>query len=133
MLGTDFILDAFAKEGIDHLFMVPGGLIDPFRPALGRQNLLKPIVGAQCAQHDKKVAVITGDGCIHMQGIEIATAARYQLAAAILTLTLTWEDIPASLQKLAIDTYGMEGLVEVVVLSGFYQLFSAVNQGFDIP
>ena len=47
MLGTDFILDAFAKEGIDHLFMVPGGLIDPFLPALGRQNLLKPIVAAQ--------------------------------------------------------------------------------------
>tara|TARA_R110000868_G_scaffold73344_1_gene212842 strand:+ start:102 stop:656 length:555 start_codon:yes stop_codon:yes gene_type:complete len=60
-------------------------------------------------------------------------SAPYQLAAAILTLTLTWKDIPASLQKLAIDAYGMEGFVEVVVLSGFYQLFSAVNQGFDIP
>ena len=32
--GTDFVLDALLREGIDHLFMVPGGLIDPFLPAL---------------------------------------------------------------------------------------------------
>lgn len=47
MLGTDFILDCLSKENIDHIFMVPGGLIDPFLPALGRQNALKPIVAAQ--------------------------------------------------------------------------------------
>lgn len=47
MLGTDFILDALAREGLDHLFMVPGGLVDPFLPAIGRQKGLKPIVAAQ--------------------------------------------------------------------------------------
>ena len=47
MLGTDFILDGLAREGIDHIFMVPGGLVDPFLPALGRQSVLKPIVAAQ--------------------------------------------------------------------------------------
>lgn len=47
MLGTDFILSCLSKEKIDHLFMVPGGLIDPFLPALGRQKALKPIVAAQ--------------------------------------------------------------------------------------
>src|SRR5476651_961616 len=47
MLGTDFLLDCLAKEGIDHIFMVPGGLIDPFLPALGRQKIIKPIVAAQ--------------------------------------------------------------------------------------
>lgn len=47
MFGTDFILDALAKERIDHIFMVPGGLIDPFLPAIGRQNTLTPIVAAQ--------------------------------------------------------------------------------------
>ena len=47
MLGTDFILSALAKEGLDHLFMVPGGLVDPFLPALGRQSALTPIVAAQ--------------------------------------------------------------------------------------
>lgn len=46
MLGTDFILDALSREGLDHLFMVPGGLVDPFLPALGRQHALKPIVAA---------------------------------------------------------------------------------------
>ena len=47
MLGTDFILDALAREGVSHLFMVPGGLVDPFLPALGRQTALTPIVAAQ--------------------------------------------------------------------------------------
>jgi hypothetical protein len=27
---------------------------------------------------------------------------------------------------------GKQGLVEIVVLSGFYQMFAAINQGFDI-
>jgi acetolactate synthase-1/2/3 large subunit len=47
MLGTDYILNALAQEDIDHLFMVPGGLVDPFLPALGRQSALRPIVAAQ--------------------------------------------------------------------------------------
>jgi acetolactate synthase-1/2/3 large subunit len=47
MLATDYLLDALATEGIDHLFMVPGGLVDPFLPALARQAKLRPIVAAQ--------------------------------------------------------------------------------------
>ncbi len=47
MLGTDYLLDALAAEGVDHLFMVPGGLVDPFLPALGRQTAVRPIVAAQ--------------------------------------------------------------------------------------
>lgn len=46
-VGTDFILEALAREGLDHLFMVPGGLVDPFLPAFGRQTALMPIVAAQ--------------------------------------------------------------------------------------
>ena len=46
-LGTDFILDALVREGANYLFMVPGGLIDPFLPALGRQKALTPIIAAQ--------------------------------------------------------------------------------------
>jgi acetolactate synthase I/II/III large subunit len=45
--GVDFILEALSAEGVDHLFMVPGGLVDPFLPALGRQTALTPIVAAQ--------------------------------------------------------------------------------------
>lgn len=47
MFGTDYLLNSLEKEGIDHIFMVPGGLIDPFLPALARQSALKPIVAAQ--------------------------------------------------------------------------------------
>jgi acetolactate synthase-1/2/3 large subunit len=36
-------------------------------------------VGVQCARPDRRVAVITGDGCMHMHGIEVQTAARYRL------------------------------------------------------
>src|SRR5258705_5476879 len=45
--GTDYLLDAFVREGISHLFMVPGGLVDPFLPALARFTAVKPIVAAQ--------------------------------------------------------------------------------------
>jgi acetolactate synthase-1/2/3 large subunit len=45
--GTDYLLDAFIREGVSHLFMVPGGLVDPFLPALARFPALKPIVAAQ--------------------------------------------------------------------------------------
>ena len=45
-LGSDFILNALAQEGLTHLFLVPGGLIDPFLPALARHPQLHPIVAA---------------------------------------------------------------------------------------
>src|SRR5262245_20562802 len=45
-LGTEYILDALAAEGLGHLFMVPGGLIDPFLPALARQGRIKPVIAA---------------------------------------------------------------------------------------
>jgi acetolactate synthase I/II/III large subunit len=44
--GSDFILDALLQEGLTHLFLVPGGLIDPFLPALARHPRLRPIVAA---------------------------------------------------------------------------------------
>lgn len=44
--GSDFILDALVQEGLRHLFFVPGGLVDPFLPALVRQPELQPIVAA---------------------------------------------------------------------------------------
>jgi acetolactate synthase-1/2/3 large subunit len=45
-LGTDFILDALVAEGLAHLFMVPGGLVDPFLPALARQTKITPVIAA---------------------------------------------------------------------------------------
>ena len=46
-LGSDFILDALVQEKLTHLFLVPGGLIDPFLPALARHPKLQPVVAAQ--------------------------------------------------------------------------------------
>ena len=47
MKGTEFILRSILADGADHVFMVPGGLIDPFYPALQAVPELTPIVAAQ--------------------------------------------------------------------------------------
>lgn len=47
MKGTDYILKALAAEGIEALFCVPGGLIDPFLSAFEHTPLIKPIIAAQ--------------------------------------------------------------------------------------
>jgi 4-carboxymuconolactone decarboxylase len=56
----------------------------------------------------------------------------YSLLRAILDRTLAWQAIPDDLQAGAVTQWGAEGLVEIVVLSGFYQMFAAINQGFAI-
>lgn len=56
----------------------------------------------------------------------------YALLRDILAFTLSWKPVPDALQQRAADAFGKEGLVEIVVLSGFYQMFAAINQGFDI-
>ena len=43
-------------------------------------------VGVQIAKPDRRVAVITGDGCMQMHGMEIQTAARYDLPIIYLVL-----------------------------------------------
>src|SRR4029077_14346327 len=55
-LGSDFILDALLQEGLTHLFLVPGALVDPFLPALARHPGLKPIVAA----HEGGAAYMAG-------------------------------------------------------------------------
>lgn len=47
MLGTDFILRSLVADGVDHLFLVPGGLVDLFMPAIGRVTGVTPVVAAQ--------------------------------------------------------------------------------------
>ena len=56
----------------------------------------------------------------------------YALLHAILAKTMAWQPVPDDLQARAVTQWGAEGLVEIVVLSGFYQMFAAINQGFDI-
>jgi acetolactate synthase I/II/III large subunit len=47
MNGTDYILKALASEGIEALFFVPGGLIDPFLSAFENTPQVRPIVACQ--------------------------------------------------------------------------------------
>ena len=56
----------------------------------------------------------------------------YALVGAILEKTMAWQPVPDDLQSRTAAQWGVEGLVEIVVLSGFYQMFAAINQGFDI-
>ena len=56
----------------------------------------------------------------------------YALVHAILTKTTAWQVVPDELQAQAAAQWGKPGLVELVVLSGFYQMFAAINQAFDI-
>ncbi len=56
----------------------------------------------------------------------------YELLREILAQTLAWRPVPDALQARAAAEWGKEGLVEIVVISGFYQMFAAINQGFDI-
>lgn len=47
MKGTQYVLRALAAEGIEALFFVPGGLIDPFLSAFEDTLPLRPIIAAQ--------------------------------------------------------------------------------------
>ncbi len=47
MKGTHFILEALAAEGIEALFFVPGGLVDPFLTAFEDIPRIRPIIAAQ--------------------------------------------------------------------------------------
>jgi acetolactate synthase-1/2/3 large subunit len=44
--ATNYLLEAIGTEGITHVFLVPGGLIDPFLPALAGTRGLTPVVAA---------------------------------------------------------------------------------------
>ena len=47
MKGTEFIVRSLVADGVDHLFMVPGGLIDPFLAALPAAPGIRPVIAAQ--------------------------------------------------------------------------------------
>ena len=46
MNGASFLVRSLATEGIDHLFMVPGGMNDPFMPAMTESAGVRSIVAA---------------------------------------------------------------------------------------
>ena len=69
---------------------------------------------------------------IKAHGVSGSFPEPYQLAAQVLMATLIWKNIPEEVQSSATKKYGIYGFIEIVVLSGFYQMFAAINEGFDI-
>jgi 4-carboxymuconolactone decarboxylase len=65
-------------------------------------------------------------------GAKVGLPHPFALLREVLTKTLAWRPIPDALQAQAAAEWGNAGLVEIVVISGFYQMFAAINQGFDI-
>lgn len=47
MQGNEFLLRSLLADGVDRLFMVPGGLVDPFLPALQTVRQMQPVVACQ--------------------------------------------------------------------------------------
>ena len=68
----------------------------------------------------------------HRRALEQDLPHPYELLRDIMSKTLAWQPIPDALQAQAVAEWGKDGLVEIVVISGFYQMFAAINQGFDI-
>jgi 4-carboxymuconolactone decarboxylase len=57
----------------------------------------------------------------------------YADAARVVIHTLRFESIPAGLQERVQARLGVAGLLELVVLAGFYRLIAGVLDAFDVP
>jgi acetolactate synthase-1/2/3 large subunit len=44
--GASYVVRSLATEGVDHVFMVPGGMNDPFMPAMTETSGVRPVVAA---------------------------------------------------------------------------------------
>ncbi len=66
------------------------------------------------------------------EDVSAVAATPYDVVSKVLESTLSWQNIPQPVQSDAINLFGVEGFVELVVLSGFYQMFSGINQGFNV-
>src|SRR6266481_440651 len=59
--------------------------------------------------------------------------ARYVRAARVVQHVLARESVPQALQDQVQQEVGVNGLVELVVLAGYYQTIAAVLFAFDVP
>ena len=59
--------------------------------------------------------------------------ARYVRAARLVQHVLARESIPQALQDEVVSEVGESGMVELVVLAGYYQAIAAVLFAFDVP
>ena len=107
--GSDFILDALVKESLTHLFLVPGGLVAPFLPALARHPKLQPIVAAHeggaaymadgYARASGRFGVVLGIGGPGLCNMATAVAAAKTDASPVLVLS---GEIPLEMEGLGV-------------------------------
>jgi 4-carboxymuconolactone decarboxylase len=57
----------------------------------------------------------------------------YSVILDTINVVLEFKSIPASIQNEMIKLYGVQGLLEVVTLCGFYQTIGEITQAFDVP
>ncbi|HZO45205.1 MAG TPA: thiamine pyrophosphate-binding protein [Xanthobacteraceae bacterium] len=140
-LGTDFILNALAQEGLRHLFMVPGGLIDPFMPALTRQSALTPIIAAheggavymadgyaRASGHFGAALGIGGPGCCNM-----ATAVAAAKTDASPLMVLTGEVSRAMEGRGAFQDASQATLNDTAVMTTLTRMSMTVSGAQNLP
>ena len=57
----------------------------------------------------------------------------YSLILDTIDVVLEFKSIPENIQNEMIELYGVQGLLEVVTLCGFYQMVGEITQAFDVP
>jgi len=57
----------------------------------------------------------------------------YSIILATIDVVLDYKSIPANVQDEMIKLYGVQGLIEVVTLCGFYQMVGQITQAFEVP
>lgn len=141
MNGAEFILHGLAEEGIDHLFAVPGGLVDPFFLALEKQNRVTPIIacheGGAAYMADGYARMTGGLGaflCIGGPGITNAvTALSSSLCDQIPVMAITGQ-VPLDWQGLGgFQDSSHAGLNEIQILRGAVQSQLVVNSSNLLP
>ena len=70
---------------------------------------------------------------IRSRGDLAALPARYVRAARVVQHVLARESVPQPLQDQIQQEVGVTGLIELVVLAGYYQTIAAVLFAFDVP
>jgi 4-carboxymuconolactone decarboxylase len=57
----------------------------------------------------------------------------YSVILDTINVTFEYKSIPQNLQDQMIKLYGVQGLIEIVTLCGFYQMVGEITQAFDVP
>jgi 4-carboxymuconolactone decarboxylase len=62
-----------------------------------------------------------------------AFPAPFDIAAETTDCAFAYRSIPSALQDRAVARFGLDGLIEIVTLCGFYTMMAMVNSCFDVP